>query len=75
MAAFVVGVALALEVADPAAAVAEVAMLDTEDAAEDADEPPELLPTSVAFSVPHSWLFLQASWPSASFGFASTHCT
>ena len=60
---------------DPDAEVAEAEVAMEVAEVDEADESLELSSTSVALSVPHCWLFLQASWPSASSGFAAMHCT
>ena len=71
-----VGVTVALEVADsdPDAVEAEAGMVVAE-VADEEDESLPLLSTAVALRVPHFWLFLQPSCPSASFGCAAMHCT
>lgn len=71
-----VGVALAPEVVDPEpeAAAAEVAIVVAE-VDDEAEESLELPSTAVALRFPHFRLFLQAFCPSASSGFAATHCT
>jgi len=73
----VIGASAALAVGEAAEEAAlpvgELVALPVEDTVLELEAAVAAMASAVAFRLPHSWLALQAAWPSAFIGFLATH--